>query len=183
MLTNWNYRVLETSTVAIFLPNDPCLYARFTSNECHACFHLYGTSRPARSASKATTYVMKILAHSRTRTYNFYISSEVLFWLSYRTLMKADLLKYMYFRYQRMNGIKLENNKVEPILSCTWAVLCDLLEYIYIGQNSKTTHMSCVCFQHAKHTKHAFCLYTYYVRCQEMNTLYYVTFEFQISKF
>ena len=36
-----------------------------------------------------------------------------------------------------MNGIKLENNEVEPIFSCTWAVLCDLLENIYIGQIAK----------------------------------------------
>ena len=59
--TNLNYRlhVLGTSTTANFLSNDNSLYASITSDECHAWFHLYGTSRPARSTSKATKYKMK----------------------------------------------------------------------------------------------------------------------------
>ena len=57
--TNLNYFVLGTNTAAIFLSNDNSLYAPITSNECHARFHLYGTRRLARSASKAWKYKMK----------------------------------------------------------------------------------------------------------------------------
>ena len=66
MRTNLNYRVLGTSTAAIFLSNNHFLYAHITSDECHAWFHLYETSRPARSASKATKYKMKSTHGSST---------------------------------------------------------------------------------------------------------------------
>ena len=46
--SNLNYRI-GTSTAALFLSNDHSLYASITSHECHALFHLYGTSRPARN--------------------------------------------------------------------------------------------------------------------------------------
>ena len=42
--TNLNYRVLGTSTMAIFLSNS--LYAPIASDEYHASFHLYGPSWP-----------------------------------------------------------------------------------------------------------------------------------------
>ena len=55
--TNLNYCILGTSTVAIFLSNDHFPYASIiTLDECHAWFHLYGTSRPARNASKTTKF-------------------------------------------------------------------------------------------------------------------------------
>ena len=57
--TNFNYRVLGTSTASIFLLNDHSLYVPITSDEYNALFNLYGTSWPARSASKATKYKMK----------------------------------------------------------------------------------------------------------------------------
>ena len=49
------YRVLGTSTTVILLSNDHSLCAPiYTSEECHAWYHLYGTSRPTRNTSKAT---------------------------------------------------------------------------------------------------------------------------------
>ena len=48
-----NYRLLGTSTAAIFFQVIILSMHLYTSDECHAWFHLYGTSRPARSASKA----------------------------------------------------------------------------------------------------------------------------------
>ena len=42
----------------------------YTPDERHAWFHLYVTRWPARSASKAMTYKIKILSHSRTQTHN-----------------------------------------------------------------------------------------------------------------
>ena len=79
--TNLNYRVLGTSIAATLLSNDNSLYALFTSDECHAWFHLYGLriwldvwtnqstessnglSRPARSAWKAITFQNEISLH------------------------------------------------------------------------------------------------------------------------
>ena len=56
-----NYRAQGTCTTAIFLSNDHSLYTSiylgWTSTNCFISFH--GTSRPARSASKATKYKMK----------------------------------------------------------------------------------------------------------------------------
>ena len=80
--TNLNYPVLGTSTAAIFLSYDHSFYAPITSDECHAWFHLYKTSWPARSAWKAKKHKMKILAHSGTRTHNFEIHSQRLYWMS-----------------------------------------------------------------------------------------------------
>ena len=48
-----NYRVLGTSITAIFLSNHHSLYEPIYLWWMHAWFHLYGTSQPARSSSKA----------------------------------------------------------------------------------------------------------------------------------
>ena len=71
--TNLNYCVLEESTTTIFLSNDHSLYAPITSDECHAWLYLYGTSRPARSALKATKYKMEKNSHNRTPNHNLEI--------------------------------------------------------------------------------------------------------------
>ena len=54
--THLNYLVLGTSTAVIFLSNDHSLYAPITSDDCQVWFHLYGLSRPVRSAWKAKKY-------------------------------------------------------------------------------------------------------------------------------
>ena len=59
----------------------------YTSDWCHAWFHLYGASQPARSASKAPpppskNTKWKILVHNGTRTDSPQISSRMLYRLS-----------------------------------------------------------------------------------------------------
>ena len=56
-----SYPVLGISTAAIFLFFQMIILSMYlyTSDGRRAWFHLYGTSRPARSASKATKYKMK----------------------------------------------------------------------------------------------------------------------------
>ena len=54
-----NYRVLETVALQFFFQMIILSMHLYTSDECHAWFHLYGTSRPARSASKAKKCKMK----------------------------------------------------------------------------------------------------------------------------
>ena len=94
--TNLNYRVLGTSTAAIFLSNVHSLYAPITSDEFHALFHLYGTSRPATSALKATQYKIKNLVHSWTRTQNLEMSSLMLYRLSYQLWWKWPFYIYIH---------------------------------------------------------------------------------------
>ena len=64
----------------------------YTSDECHAWFHLYEASRPARSASKATKYKMKNSCQSRTRTDNPEIWSLVLYQLSYTDFVESCII-------------------------------------------------------------------------------------------
>ena len=66
-----------------------------TSDECHAWFHLYGTSRPARSASKATKYKMtKVLPTVGLEpTALKYVARCSTDWAT-RALMKTLLLKW-----------------------------------------------------------------------------------------
>ena len=79
MRINFNYRVLGSSTTAIFLSNYHSLYAPNTSDGCHARVHLYGNSRPAMNATK---YKIKNCQHC-TRTNNLEICRQVLYRLSY----------------------------------------------------------------------------------------------------
>ena len=68
------------STAAIFFQMIILSMHLYTSDECHTWFHLYGTSRPARSALKAAKW--KRLAQSGTRTNNPEIWSMMLYQLS-----------------------------------------------------------------------------------------------------
>ena len=98
----------------------------YTSDERHAWFHLYGTSWPVMSASKATNAKWKILAHSGTLSQNLEISSPMLTDWATRDLIKLPYLNYlytyMYFRYQCIHWYKLENDDEERILCCTRVV-------------------------------------------------------------
>ena len=81
--TKLNYSVLKTNTAAVFLSNDHSLYAPFSSDECQSWFHLYGTSRTARSSSKVTKYKMKLFVYSGTWTHNLEIGSLMLYSLDF----------------------------------------------------------------------------------------------------
>ena len=81
--TNLNYCILGTSTATIFLSNDHFPYASITSDECHAWFHLYGTSRPGRNVSKATKFKNeKFLPEVGLDTHNLEICSSMLYRLN-----------------------------------------------------------------------------------------------------
>ena len=130
---NLNYHVLGISTAAIFLSNDHSLYAPFTSDECHAWFHLYGTSQPARRASKATNIKKgKSLAHGGTQTHNLKICSLTLYRLSYLGFDESCPIKVTFIN--TCTSDTNVNDGVECILSCTCTVLCNILEYIYIAK-------------------------------------------------
>ena len=95
----------------------------YTSNERHACFHLYGASRPARSASKATQSKIKISCpqwDSTQQPWN----------------LKSDALPF-------------ELTSLKKDVLCKWLLCIHVGIYIYIVHISKETHTSCVCFQHA----------------------------------
>ena len=88
----------------------------YISDECRAWFHLYGTSRPARStwkAKKKSKIKKKILAHSGIRTHNPEIWSLMLY------------------------KPKFENDEAARILSCKYSVLCYILKKKIIVQKVK----------------------------------------------
>ena len=82
------------------------LHNVYTLDERHAWFHLYGASRPARSASEATKYKMRNTCTCQEWDSNpqpWDLKSDVLpvelrelFWKLYYL---NDLLTYMFFRY------------------------------------------------------------------------------------
>ena len=137
MRTLLNYRVLGISTTAVLFQMIILSMHLNISYRRHALFHLYWTSRHARSSSKATKYKMKILTHSGTRTHNLEIWSLMLYRLSLTSSLKAvylnDLITYTYFQYQ-IHCYKYENNEVDHNLSLKCTVLCYILQYIYIVQ-------------------------------------------------
>ena len=114
----------------------------YASDECHAWFHFYGTSGPARSLSKATKCKMKNSCSqwdSNPKPWD--LKSDALpaelSELRWKLYYLNDLYSYMYFRYQFIHWYKFDNDEVERILSCKCTVLCYILEYCYIGQITK----------------------------------------------
>ena len=103
----------------------------YTSNEYHAWFHLYGTKRPARSASKAKKCKMENSCprwDSIPQPWD--LKSDALrievIGLRCKQYYLNDLFVYMYFIpiYTLRIRYRFENEEVERILSCKCSVLC-----------------------------------------------------------
>ena len=135
----------------------------YTLHERHAWFHLYGTSRPATCASKATKCKMKnVCQRWDSNQQPWDLKSDALLTeirgLCWKLYYLNCLYTSMYFRYQCIHWHKFENDGVQIILSCKCTALwiLDILVYLYIGiylycTNSEGTHQSWVYFGHAKH--------------------------------
>ena len=107
----------------------------YTSDEYHTWFYLYGTSRPARSASKSKKCKMKNPCSqwdSNPRLWG--LKSDTLptelTGFRYKLFYLNYLYVYMFFLYQIicLHWHKFENDEVGRILSCEWSVLCYILE-------------------------------------------------------
>ena len=95
----------------------------------------------------------------------FEMCSLMIYQLSYPGFDKCRPIKLTFIRtcafdinvYIGIKGTRtyeFENDGVDRILFCTYSVLCYILIEIHVylfWTNSKETHNSCVCFQHAKH--------------------------------
>ena len=131
-----NYCVIGTSTIAIFFHTIIFPLHLYTSDECHAWFHLYGTSRPARSASKAKKCKMKnVCSQWDSNPQPWGLKSDALptelTGLRCKLHYLNDLYVNMYILYFLWYRYKFENDEVDCILSCKCTVLCYILDYEY----------------------------------------------------
>ena len=89
----------------------------YTSDECHAWFHLDGTSRPIRSASKATKCKMKNscpqweLKPQPWDPKPDALPTELI-GLLWKLYYLNDIYTYMLFQYQCIHWYKFENDEV-----------------------------------------------------------------------
>ena len=114
----------------------------YTSDECYAWFHLYGTSRPARGASKAKKCKIKnSCSHWDSNPQPLDLKSDALptelTGLRCKLYYLNDLYVYMHLLYQCIHWYKFENDEVDLILSCKCTDLFYIWEHIYIVQIAK----------------------------------------------
>ena len=150
--TAWGLTCTCTSTTTIFLSNDHSLYAPILPlMNVMLDFNLEPIDMQGRVQSDKIQkeFLLTVGLEPTTLRCVARCSTE-LPGLWSKLCYHKDFYTYMYFRYQCIYWYKFGNDEVERILSCTCTVLLHIGIYLHLT-NSKDTHKSCICFQHAEY--------------------------------
>ena len=133
----------------------------YNSDGRHAWFHLHGASRPARSASEATKYKIKnslstVGLEPTTFPFKVWCSTD---WASRARWMLSIQMTLLHTCTPDTNVyIIISTRMIKDSVLCLVNVLFCVTYWNIIYKcctNSKETHKSCACFQHAKTAKHS----------------------------
>ena len=141
----------------------------YNSDGRHAWFHLHGASRPARSSSEATKYKMKnflstVGLEPTTLRFQVWCSTD---WASRAWWMLSIEMTLLHTCTPDTNvNIIISTRMTKDSVFCLVNVLFCVTYWNIIYKcctNSKETHNSCACFQHANTAKHFYLIWYLHV--------------------